>query len=226
VKTCPKCKKEYDYLGAHWYHNPEHRVEFSKKQKDVLKGLLMSDGSIDYSKGNARYHVKMTNKEYLEYIDNLLGVVSTGVNVCKTSKEAAQDKRESGFRPNAEAVNYSDVYQVRTIKHPVFNEFAKWYDSGKKVWPKKLELTPEVLKHLYVGDGTLQKSHNHISIAMFNERNNKEKIESYFTEKGLPKPNRWHTDEKRCHASWNVEESKKLLDYMGDAPPGFEYKWI
>lgn len=186
----------------------------------------MSDGSIDYSKGNARYHVKMTNKKYLQHIDDLLGVVSTGVKVAKTSENAAEEKRDSGFRPNAKAENYSTVYQLRTIKHPVFNKFAKWYDSGKKVWPKNIDLTPNVLKHLYVGDGTLSKSHNRISIAMYNERNNKEKVEKYFTRKGLPKPNRWHTDNKRCRASWNVDESKKIINYMGDAPPGFKYKWL
>lgn len=226
MKVCPGCKEKFDYLGVHWHHNPDHRVEFSEKELDILRGLLMSDGSIDYSKGNARYHVKMTNKKYLEYIDSVLGIVSTGVQLNKNAEEAAKAKRDSGFRPDAKAENYSAIYRVRSIKHPAFNEFAKWYNSGSKVWPADLELTPRVLKHLYVGDGTLRKNGKRISIAMYNERDNKEKVENYFSEKGLPEPDRWHTDHKRCHATWDKSGTSELLDYMGGPPPGFEYKWL
>jgi len=230
-EECPSCAKKYERLGTHWYYNPNCRPNFSNKQKQILKGLLMSDGTISKTKANSWFVAEMCNKEYLKYLSKIFPVLSTDVDLKHTSEESAERSRKYGLNPDAEKENYKDTYVWRTKSHPYINNLEQWYSSGKKVWPTSLKLTPRVLKHWYIGDGHFRKTKNYyaIKIAMDNERKNKRKIENYFKKQNLSKPDYWKVwninNKQKCTARWNKDSSKKLFDYMGEAPPGFEYKW-
>lgn len=164
--------------------------------------MLMSDSHLNRAVGNPRLTTNMIVEEYLQYVDNQFPKVGTGVG-----------SRQKGG---------STVYTWETRSLPELSEFESWYATGEKVWPE-VELTPIVLKHLYAGDGSYHGSgtSNHISIGMQNEMDNKEKIARMFENVGLPKPDRWDGHS----IAWRVENSKDVLDYMGEPLPGFEYKW-
>jgi hypothetical protein len=120
------------------------------------------------------------------------------------------------------------VYHWQTRNHPDFSTFRDWYGSGAKVFPEDIRLTPTVLKHWYVCDGNLAKSESYpyIRIGISNEKDNKEKIEGYFENAGLPRP-QWYTKGETGHQlSFTVEESLEIFDYIGGPLPGFEYKWV
>jgi hypothetical protein len=198
----------------------------------MITGILMGDGYIHQSKKNPQLQVEMISPNYLQYVANKFGILGGKVNLYQTASEGAQRNRKTGFRPNADKVNYSDVYRWYSMAHPELKKFSKWYSTGKKVWPKDIELTPTVLKHWYCGDGHWRnyKNTNHIVISMSNESEEKEKVSQIFESVGLPSPNNYEIQKRKdgsetCNAAFTVDQSKELWEYMGDPLPDFEYKW-
>jgi hypothetical protein len=229
---CPACGEEYERLGQHWWGSPEHRPELTKHQHDVITGVLMGDGNIKLSDKNSSIRCWMTSLNYLEYLDDIFGCLSTGVRLAKTAEEVAQGNRDSGFSPNAKPENYSDQYYWQSRSLPELQQYADWYSSGKKVWPKDIKLTPTVLKHWYCGDGCCKNGweNNYITIAMKNEIENTDKVNKYFERMNLPTPSNYSIYERNdgcmcCEAHWTVADSKELWDYMGEPLPDFAYKW-
>jgi len=227
---CPECNNEYKQLGQHWVYSDSHRPQLTQKQLEITKGLVMGDGYIHNR--DSRLIVRMVSPNYLEYLDKIFGCLGCGVSLVKTAADSAKENRNSGFSPSAREENYSDVYSWGTRKHPKFNEFRQWYSTGEKIWPEDIKLTPTVLKHWYVGDGSYfsHGSNKNIKISMANEIKNTEKVSNYFSYMGLPEPSNYSKNKrksggKRCVAQWTIEDSYKLWDYMGEPLPDFEYKW-
>jgi hypothetical protein len=208
MKRCGGCGNCFQRLGTHWQMSDCSYPEISNFQHDVITGILMGDGTVDLGEGhkNPRFSVQMVNNNYLEYIDSLFGNISTGV-------------REVGIATSAG----NKVYRLQTRRHPELHEYWNWYSSGVKIWPDDLELTPTVMRHWFCCDGHYDTNNGHrrLNIGMLNEVGNKDKINSYLSEVGLPEPTRWgnHT------ANWGVIETEQIFEYMGNAVPGFEYKW-
>ena len=230
---CPNCGNEYEQIGVHLSSgNVCYEPQLSDGLLEVLIGNLMGDGCIDKCDKNPNLVCKMVNKEYLDYLDSLLGVFSTGVSLSHTAEELAESNRKRGFRPNAKSDDYSDAYTLRTRNLSQLEKLSNWYSSGEKLFPKNLELTPTILKHWYVCDGhySIKKESNrgNIIISLNNERENKDKIEKYF--RGIDvEIGRWreydagsHID---CSAVFHADETEQLFEYMGEPLPGFQYKW-
>lgn len=196
----------------------------------------MGDGHVDRPNGgNPRLNIHMITEDYLKYIDEVFGPLSTGVRLLKTAKESAEQINERGFSVVTES-GCSDVYQMQTRRHPELSRYDDWYSSGEKVWPEDIELTPTVLKHWYVCDGHLAntegKGRPYITIGMSNEVNQTEKVSEMFKRAGLPEPryniceSERYSKGRSCDAVFTSEESMELLKYIGWKPlPGFEYKW-
>jgi hypothetical protein len=148
----------------------------------------------------------------------------------RTAEEAASRDHEKSLAVSNDPSNYKDQYKIQTISHPELEQFEAWYKSGKKVWPKEIQLTPTVLKYWYVSDGSFNNngSRFYVSLHCSNERKNKQKVEGYFTDVGL-RPSRWWENKvEETHQAeliFNKEESKEFFDYIGNPLPGFEYKW-
>lgn len=236
---CEQCTKEWDAVGRHWGQSKKCEYpELEGLKKEILIGLLMGDGSIMQREATNQYlRVNMITEPFLDWLDVQLGWLSTGVRLQITAKENALKSRESGFDSDALEENYNDVHFLRTRTHPSITELTQWYQSGKKVWPVDLELTPTALLMWYVGDGCFHNNggKRYVTIAMSNEREYKNKVEYYFEGVEVPKPSYWSESERHdgtfnCAANWTVSDSKQLFEYMSQSPfwngppPGFEYK--
>lgn len=222
IETCHNCDKEFKNLSMHWSMSSECCFpELTDTQKQIITGVLMGDGTISRPGKNPLLTVRMVNKKYLEYLNEVLGKYGKGVYIKHTAKESAQLNRESGFRPNAREENYQDVYSLQSRTSPEFEEFADWYETGKKVFPKDIQLTPIILKHWYVCDGTYNTSgyHNNMSISAMNEIENFDKILRWFKEINISPS----TSNGNIYISNG--DSEELFDFMGSNPPGFEHKW-
>jgi hypothetical protein len=184
--------------------------EPTAEQYDVLTGLVMGDGFVGRNSKNPYIGATTTNREYLEYLDKLFPILGTGLE--EVSNLSAFD--------GGSTENYSEQWAWRSRCNPAFNQYADWYESGKKVWPPDIQMTPTTLTHLYCGDGCLVNGRS-IKITMKNEKANAEKVAGYFTDVGLPEPDYWNSHS----ACWNVAGSQQLLDYMGEPLSGFDYKW-
>lgn len=225
---CESCNtdKEYENIGTHWYYSPSHRPEITETQHEIITGLVMGDGCVEKRGDNSNLRVSMINKKYLDYLDNLFGPLSQGVSKSKTIEQAAEDS----IVENADPENYNEVYEFRTTVHPELNRYNEWYESGKKVWNLE-QITPTILKHFYVCDGSLNQKGS-ITIAMSNEIDRRDEFEHLIEEAGIPSPSNWNIYErkvyggKHCKAQWTKEQTKLLFEYMGDAPTGFERKWL
>lgn len=233
MKTCPDCQGKFENIGRHWNASDQcDYPSFTKSQKEIIVGLLMGDGTLGnhHKPYNSYLRVKMINQEYLNYLHDEFGILSSPVSLSRTAFEGAQENVRRGFQNDAKPSQYNDLYDWRTISHPTLNQFDAWYDSGTKEWPHDIYLTPLTLKHYFVGDGSMRKSQQTIRISMSNERKHQEKVANLFSKAGLPHPHRWNEQENqhgnmKCDACWNVEESKRLFEYMGQPLPGFREKW-
>lgn len=225
--TCNVCDKWFKKPGTHWSTSSCSYPNIPDKIHDIITGILMGDGWVDRDKNNPRVSISVIKENYVRYLDERFGNLSSGIYLDETGTKNAHRK---GDDPS----NYNDIYRMQTICHPELDRYSKWYSSGEKVWPETIDLTSSVLKHWYVCDGHYKDTSgdDYITISMSNERKNTEKIEEYFNRKGLPVPS-WQFGTSylngnkipRCIARWTVDESEKLFEYMGESVPGFEYKW-
>jgi hypothetical protein len=231
---CPFCREKFSALGSHWQQNPDCEYpELTQEQKEIITGVLMGDGYINRQKNaKPRFCVGNTNKEYLEHLNRNLKPYSNDVSLGRTAEEVAENFQTSGFSKNIEEENCNDFYRLSTNTSPVFEEFAEWYRSGEKVFPGEIDLTPTTLKHWFVCDGYANKRGRsyYIGIQMANERGNENKIERIFENGPGIGVSYWNSrtqgdgTDYLC-AEFAVDDSSALIEYMGDAPPGFEYKW-
>lgn len=227
---CHDCGNEYQRIGQHWSLSSCQYPDLSVEQEEALVGLMMGDGTLAHSdKGTPRIQANMTNVEYLQYLDTLFPLLSSGVRQVNTAEENARRDKETGFNPSASADNYSDTYRWSTVTAETFDMFTDWYVSGEKVWPERA-FTPTSLKHLYCCDGYRHdsQSHDNITISMNNESDSTEKVEQMFVSADLPNPS-WQVYDKNGRtdvtARFTKSDSEHLWDYMGEPLPGFEYKW-
>lgn len=226
-QSCPECNNVFKSIGSHWRYNKDHIPKLSKEQKDIVTGLLLGDGTLDFTSSNPRLKVEMISKKYLEYLNDKFGILSSnsGVTVSRSAEQNKKRNVKRGF--SSEDSDYNNTYVWRTKTLPELKEF-NWYETNKKVWPKDILLSPTVLKHWYIGDGSLN-TYNRMVITTVNESDNTEKINKYFQKSSLPEP-LWQIQEKNgtktAHARWTVSDTKTLMNYMGNPLPDFQYKWL
>jgi len=230
---CEQCGNEYKRVGSHWSRGSScSHPEISAYKMELLTGMLMGDGTVGRQENkNPWFQTEMITKPFLEWLDSELGWLSTGVRLSKTAAGCAKQIRDRGFRPDAKAENYSNVYRLQCRHHPDLQPLANWYATGEKVFPDDIELTPTVLKMWYIGDGCYDNcgAANYIKIGMANEIDRRDNIEQLFEKVGFEISN-WNINErndgsKNCEAQFTTSESQRLFEYMGEPPAGFEYKW-
>lgn len=197
---CPTCGEEFYVVGKH-IHSCGY-PKLSDKKKDILKGCLMGDASIDRRDGdnNARWTLYNTNHDYLKYVEDKLGVLAS-----------TRMKEDKEFLPQK-------TTYATGMTHPWLENLAGWYSTGEKVFPESIELTPTVLKHWYCCDGNTDVSER-FCITVENEKNNKDKLINYFNERGF------HIDKRANKIYANKELAKEIFNYMGSPPDGMSYKW-
>lgn len=220
---CHNCGEEFSSMGIskHWlFGSTCDYPELSDYECEVFTGILMSDGCIDRTHTYPRISIDMITEDYLQWLYSEFSPLFTPPSQIMTAEESAH--QASGFAEHPKKENYNPVYRIRTRSMPAFEEFDEWYDSGKKVWPKE-QITSTSFKHLYVGDGSFDTSNSwgSISVTACNESENIEDVVEMFDRSNLPVP----TISRGRDLRFTVEQSKQLFNMMGEAPPGFRYKW-
>lgn len=226
---CYNCSKEFKSLSKHWSMSTNCSYpNFSSEQIEILTGVVMGDGCVDrHSSKNWNIICSNIKREYLEYLCDKLENFSRQVRVGKTAKQSAQSSR---FVDEPEQDNYNTIYRWQTISHPEINDKFDWAVNGNKTFPKNINLSSTVLTNWYCCDGHFENPPERIRISMSNESENKDKIESYFADSGLPKPSGYNEINRddgssRCGAYWTKADTNELFSYMNEPIPGFEYKW-
>jgi hypothetical protein len=219
---CPSCGKTFSSLSMHWWHGSCPYPDIGERKQEVIVGLLMGDGSIPTVDGNHSFRVPMINRHFLSWYDEEMSYLTTGVGLVHTAEQLASTNRETGFSPNAERENYHDMYVVRTRTHPYFNELRMWYKTGRKRFPDNIELTPILAKYWYASDGYLDVGRwgrPRIEIKCRNEHGRAEFLVQLFEDVGFSPVF------KRHELRFTCDDTERLVEWMGDPLPGFEYKW-
>lgn len=211
---CPSCENYYKRIGVHWTGSDCSHPELSDFQKEVAIGMLLGDGYIETNDAASygRLETAMVNRPFVEWMDEVFGIVSTGIKETYTT----ESRRE--LPSINESLDYDNVYRWRTRRHPFFEELRQWYDTGKKRFPEDLDLTPTVAKVWYCCDGTLQEDFE-ARIYSHNEIDRLDVLTAWFDEVDFtPRIG-------EGYIYFTSEETKRFLDWMGAAPSGFGYKW-
>jgi len=223
--TFSKAKQKADLEDIGQIHLTDKKIEeinksISDRQKQILKGLLMGDAWICKEQNKTAYlALEITNKKFVEWLEEKLGEIVSDVRMRKTSKQSANKNRKYNYSVNEE--NYSNIWVLETRNLKYFDKLRQWYSSGKKRFPKSLDLTPTVLKMWYCCDGTLHRE-KVAKIYSSNESDRKTEVIDLFEDLNLS-PN--FTEGGGGVINFKVRGSEKFFEYIGEAPPGFEYKW-
>jgi len=223
-EKCPQCGNTYKMITAHWTRSSNcAHPEISKEKKELIQGLLMGDASVEDRGSSGRMGISVTNKDFLLWIDEKLEHLSNGVKNYYTSEEQKERVSDNGTLPIEQHHDFDTPYELKTKSHPYFKKLRSWYGSNGKRFPEDLELTPLKAKMWYCCDGSLicsKKQRPHARFYTKNENDRLDVLVDYFHQKGL--------DGRKYEGSvgFTAEETIKLLDWMGDPPPGMNYKWV
>lgn len=197
MSKCPSCGESYSYLGSHWRGSCSP-PSLTDKERNIIIGCLLGDGHI----GSNRLTITNSNQEYIKYLQEKLGYLSSNLG-----KQSTTGK---------------DSFKLTTVTHSEIGELRNWYSSGSKKFPKTLKLTPTICKHWYCGDGSLGISgkKNRCIFTLTSQADQIEYIRSWFLDVGF---NCTFCDPGRIYISTN--ETEDFLEWMGKPPDGMEYKW-
>lgn len=138
--------------------NRENHITLNEGQIKYIEGLLLGDGSIARNRYSASYCHGDKHQIYMIWLRKKLR--SFGIKVSTIDKYS--DKEMWSFRTAWYRNTFTKMRKV-------------WYPDGRKHLPKKLKITPTLLKNWYIGDGT---HHNFVQIMIgnteFSKREKKE----------------------------------------------------
>jgi len=203
MTKCPTCCDNFDSLGTHFRWNESCVKEIEKYEKDILFGILLSDGWIGTS--GKVIQGEWACEEYVKYIEKELGWIVSDVT-----------KRSD-----------RDIWQLCTISLEEIKEIGdKFYEDNKKRFPLDVEITNTIMRHWYAGDGHLRVRDSRKDIMIlscYNEKDRIEKVCNWVEECGFSRPN-VHESKRSVNLYFSTKNTKKILTNM-DAIPGYEYKW-
>lgn len=225
--TCHQCGSNYDRVGYHWSNGSCDYPEIPDDKEALVLGLMLGDGTLRTHTSDPFVQTYMINEPFLHWIDDELEWLSTGVSLYRTAERSASLSRDNGH-PTADEADYHDVHVMQTRTMPQFQRYKSWYsNSERKRFPDGITLNPIEAKVWYACDGSLNwdrrypNSRPHATIGVRSEMDDIGKVLSMFSDSTLGIEPR--VDENTIRFS--VDETAEFLDWMGAAPPGFEYKW-
>jgi hypothetical protein len=222
-RRCKQCGKLFSRLSSHY--NQSNTCSFpgiANSDMELLTGMIMSDGSLNRQSKNPSLKWNMTNLPFMLWLKEKLNIHIYGPYFSLSAKGSHQAalRSDGGFKPT-KWENYKDVYTSQTYCHPSLSTL-NWYSDGGKEFPRELELTDNILKIWYCGDGNIDK--RKLKITASNESKRMDNIKQMFSSYGISL-DRIDKTKQKADICLNKNKSKKMLDRIRPVVPGFEYKW-
>lgn len=236
---CPDCNVPQKNPSQHLTKSDCKRPEISEIQQEMLKGLVMGDGSINHHSKNWTIQWGSINKEFMDWFNWRMEDIGIEVREVKRSLEEIRNSWGESYDFSEEEIkdmNFHKIFRWGTISHPEINTmFSEWLKNGKKKFPEGIEISPINLCIWYCGDGGLNWSGDRCSsarITTVNESENIYSIVSSLERVGL-NPNIYQDEREgsfnnphtHTSISFSGDGMEEFFDYIGSPPPGMEYKW-
>jgi hypothetical protein len=226
--TCHECGATFTRPGYHWSQGACDYPALPDDKDRLVLGLMLGDGTLRRHTTHPFVQTYMINEPFLEWLDDELEWLSTGVSRYRTAEQGASISRNNGHE-SADAENYHDVYVMQTRTMPQFETYEPWYaDSTRKQFPDDITLSPIDTKIWYACDGSLNwdrrypDSRPYATIGVASEMDDIETVLDMFRRSTFEYVPR--VDENTIRFS--VDETESFLEWMGAPPVGFEYKWM
>lgn len=185
----------------------------------IFDGLMVSDGHLCLGKYavSARYKHSCKFKEYVTYLMRLMG-------------EASVSFYESNpYRVVHENINQAVTYYIQSRSTPFFTrEHRRWYKNNVKIVPDDFVITPDVMRHWFMGDGSLHYS-NRVKPCwgVRLHADGFSKVDRAFLQEKLRAVGFPTTVNKRGNLYIGTACKKAFFAYIGVSPVKcFEYKWV
>jgi phage terminase large subunit-like protein len=129
-------------------------LSLSDKQKSIVIGSLLGDGSVVHEKNNRRGRGKNAHFRFSNCIQQG-GYVAVKVSVLGDHVTVLPIQPSRNLNINGKEYNAQEQLVVYSHSSPIWNDYYdKWYTSGKrKVVPRDLQLDPLSLAIWYMDDG-------------------------------------------------------------------------
>jgi len=220
-ERCPCCGNWYQRIGSHWSRSSCEYPPISNYKMELLKGMMLGDGSVNFGSRHSCFGIGMTNVTFLKWLQTELGWLSGTLSMQRTATEQAQSVRD-GFGCDTDESNCLDCYQFFTKSHPQFEKFGQWYDTDEIVFPENLSVSPTVLKIWYVSDGTFDWGTEHTTQVQFDSTNESERPDAII---GALEEHGFTVGQSGSTFRVSTSDTEDFFELIGDPVPGFEYKW-
>lgn len=206
--ACPDCEERFLSVGSHWWQTDCEPPDPSPRIRRLVDGLVLGDGHVHFPDPDrpGYLQVRMANREFVEWLDEQLGWLSTGARLYRE-----------------ETTRRQTVYSVRTRSLDWFDRYRDWYEDGDAWIPPGYSLSRETARTWYVSDGSAcWNGDRFCSVRIAGRRLAAEQPERFaglldeagfearITERGL---------------RFRPPDGRQFLGWLGPSPPGFEYKW-
>lgn len=189
----------------------------SEKALSVIRGELLGDGCIAtrHDNSHSAWYIHGTSRE--EYRDWLKSWLEEQGFYVRSSVD-----HENRFRDGEPKSDYK--LSTRGYRC-LYRIWERWYPNGEKRVPEDLTLTPTMLRHWYIGDGSHMQKWNQIRLHSEGfTRECTEILTSALSEVGVS------ANVQKNNAIFVPTESySRFFEYMGPLPPEIEstygYKW-
>jgi len=205
-KECPTCGSEYQNLASHWSRSSCDYPDLDPWKIETIQGMLLGDGCITHGPKNAFFVTSMTNRLFLEYLNEELGWLTDTIH--------QHDSQQTGSKPQ---------YRLQTMAIPHFNTMKdRWYSDSQKRIPKDT-LTKREVKLWYVCDGCMAWSEDvnraspRFSIVTLHD--DRDVLIKTLRDNGISAVKRSES------VAVPADGTDAFLQWLGDPLPGFEYKW-
>lgn len=214
---CYSCGEEYAQIALHWNGQKCSFPDFTDKQMELMKGLLLGDADIKSGVNGSIFRLRMTNKKFLHWVNSKLSPLSRGVFLSETSEQQKESALRGGLSGVSNESEFNKLYGLRTVTHPKVDELLDWYSTGEKRYPD--HLTEEMLKMWYVTDG--HKNPFGIRFTCNSQLDSREQVLKMLESIDYINDTSFNDDGTITVSC----KDSKLFWERTNPPPGFEYKW-
>lgn len=217
-------------------------IEFSNKQKQIITGVMLGDGymysSSNTGKHSARFEIEQAfhHKEWIEQLKLLLGLENRPTE--SRYKQATNGKKGNKtlcyrfYKTNKSFLPiWKNFYLPKKDYIEKYGYFSKQNIRQAKTIPTDIKLTPLVLYHWYVGDGTL-KGKRPVYCTLGFPKTELEKLIPKFKKLGIEAELKFtnidqYTEGMNGYQIFIAADSAdKFFKLIGPCTtPGFEHKW-
>lgn len=202
-------------VGSYWENKMlqkkwiprKRRLRLNTKQKSVLIGSLLGDGTLRLGERAINVNLKLEHglqqKEYLWWKYQIF-------------KNWVFTEPKVSYRYDSNGKKYCKSWWFRTVRHPILTEYWKlFYPKRKKVIPKTIDkdINPLVLAVWIMDDGSYNKNSIDISTYSFSIKDI-ERLQKTLKKNFSLVSNSYKDRDKGYRIRFSVSETKKLVEII------------